>query len=68
MHIYAHMKILRHINAESFLLLEFTGSWAHAARRMRPGVSPGALAAIVPPRIEKGGAEAPPFTKSFEVR
>ena len=68
MHIYAHAKILRHINAESFLLLEFTGSWAHAGRRVRPGASPGALAAIVPPRIEKGNAEAPPFIKSFEVR
>ena len=67
MHIYAHAKILRHINTESFLL-EFTGSWAHAARRVRPGASPGALTAIVPPRIEKGGTEAPPFTKSFEVR
>ena len=30
MHIYAHKKILRHINAEGFLLIELTGSWAHA--------------------------------------
>ena len=57
------MKILRHINAESFLLLEFTGSWAHAARRMRPGVSPGALAAIVPPRIEKRRRRSTAFYK-----
>ena len=63
MHIYAHAKILRHINAESFLLLEFTGSWAHAARRMRPGVSPGALAAIVPPRIEKRRCRSTAFYK-----
>ena len=63
MHIYAHMKILRHINAESFLLLEFTGSWAHVARRMRPGVSPGALAAIVPPRIEKRRRRSTAFHK-----
>lgn len=42
------MKILRHINAESFLLIEVTGSWAHAARRMRPGASPGARVVIDP--------------------
>lgn len=63
MHIYAHAKILRHINAESFLLLEFTGSWAHAARRVRPGASPGALAAIVPPRIEKRRCRSTAFHK-----
>ena len=69
MHIYAHAKILRRINAESFLLLEFTGSSAHAARRMRSSASPGARVVIDPLEcIEKGNAEAPPFIKSFEVR
>ena len=63
MHIYAHAKILRHINAESFLLLEFTGSWAHAARRVRPSASPSALAAIVPPRIEKRRCRSTAFYK-----
>lgn len=63
MHIYANAKILRHINAESFLLLEFTGSSAHAARHMRPGVSPGALAAIVPPRIEKRRCRSTAFPR-----
>ena len=63
MHIFAHAKILRHINAESFLLLEFTGSSAHAARRMRPGVSPGAFAAIVPLRIEKRRCRSTAFYK-----
>ena len=67
MHIYAYTKILRHINTESFLLLEFTGSSAHAARRMRPSASPGTLVVINSlEHIEKGGDEAPPFIKSFE--
>ena len=64
MHIYAHTKILRHRNTENFLL-EFTGSWAHAARHMRPGVSPGALATIVPPRIEKRRRRSTAFYKAI---
>ena len=69
MHIYAHTKILRHIPTESFLLIELTGSQAHTARHMRPSASPGALVVIDPlEHIEKGGAEVPPFIKSFEVR
>lgn len=69
MHIYAHTKILRHIDAESFLLIVFTGAGRTPAGRMRPSASPGARVVIDPlEHIEKGGAEAPPFIKSFEVR
>ena len=69
MHIYAYTKILRHINAEGFLLIELTGGQAHTTRRKRPSASPGARVVIDPlEHIEKGGAEAPPFIKSFEVR
>lgn len=64
MHIYAHAKILRHINAESFLLLEFTGSSAHAARRMRSSASPGARVVIDPlERIEKRQRRSAAFHK-----